>query len=235
MSQTETQTECKRCGQCCLHGGPALHGRDMKLLEDGKIERKHLITYLKGELLKDPVSGSIMPLNEELVKLKTLPGTTTCVFYVQDTSTCAIYARRPAECRAQKCWDPDKLLAMYEVDRLQRRSIVNQAGGLGELMNEHEEKCGRKRIQQLSRKVGSDEAAENELLELLKYDEAMRDLVSERIRIPRDDLEFYFGRPVAMILPTFGVKVQRYGGSFKLTKLENPVPEQDSTSAGSES
>ena len=215
-----TQNSCERCGQCCLHGGPALHGRDKKLLEDGTIERKHLITYLAGELLKDPVSGTVIPLESEIVKLKMAPGSSACIFYVNESNSCTIYAKRPAECRAQKCWDPEKLLAMYESDRLERGHLVSADAAMAELIREHGERCGRKRIQQLSRKVGTDGKAAQELEEMLKYDEALRDLVAEKASIPRDLLDLYFGRPVALILPTFGLKARLVGGRYAITRIE---------------
>ena len=219
------KTACDRCGQCCLGGGPALHGRDRKAIEDGFISRGQMVAYLAGELLRDPATGGVLPLVEEVIKLRTAPGTTTCIFYAPEGGSCAIYDRRPAECHAQKCWDPDKLLAMYEQDRLSRSDLVQADSALGELMAEHESRCGRKRMQQLAQRVESDQEALGELLAMLRFDEAIRDLVAEKAGVSREHMEFYFGRPVALVLKTFGLKLKRVGGNYTIIRDDTGTKE----------
>jgi branched-chain amino acid transport system substrate-binding protein len=64
-----TPTTCRRCGRCCLQGGPALHRADLPLIGDGGIPLERLITIRRGELADNPVAGGVRATRVELVKI----------------------------------------------------------------------------------------------------------------------------------------------------------------------
>jgi hypothetical protein len=69
MSTMTTPTTCRRCGRCCLQGGPALHRADLPLIGDGGIPLERLITIRRGELADNPVAGGVRATRVELVKI----------------------------------------------------------------------------------------------------------------------------------------------------------------------
>lgn len=93
---------CRRCGACCLKGGPALHREDLPLLASAAITRSRLVTLCPGELAFIPQAAdqggglagqigmlSLAPLSHDVIKIKGVgakngsPGQNswTCVFY----------------------------------------------------------------------------------------------------------------------------------------------------------
>ena len=110
-------SSCKRCGQCCRLGGPVLHKDDLSLLDRLDAPAKEtvpfgmadLVTLRTGELVRDDVLGTLTPLEGECVKLAPSRGRTDweCRFLVRMPDAlpgrdagCAIYGRRPSQCRA---------------------------------------------------------------------------------------------------------------------------------------
>lgn len=101
-------SNCRRCGICCLKGGPALHQEDLSLLEKVTIKRSQLVTLCVGELAfvpqpaaeinssSDPSDSlSLQPLSHEVIKIKwkgvpqaysSTQNIWTCVFFQSATS-----------------------------------------------------------------------------------------------------------------------------------------------------
>ena len=142
---TMQKNHCKQCGICCQKGGALLHKNDLKLVEQEVIRFEHLVTLRVGELVHDPVYNKLIPLEEEVVKIR---GTEErqypwhCIFH-KDKS-CSLYPLRPSQCEALFCTDTSALEAIYHVDRLTRHNIfqVKQESRMWlELANAHEEEC----------------------------------------------------------------------------------------------
>ena len=223
MDETGKRTECERCGTCCCKGGPTLHEADLALVEQGVIALDQLFTLRKGEIVENQIQGERMFLDEELVKVKGTGGKWTCVFFREEDTSCSIYGNRPQECRAFKCWDTAELEALYEKDRVTRQDLYTRAGWELDLAAEHERRCSLVRLRELgvalvkARKAGEDRTAiQNELLEMVRYDEALRDLTSDRAGLSRESLDCLFGRPLVDVAVGFGLHFQRIGGVFKL-------------------
>lgn len=121
---------CRRCGTCCKKGGPTFHQADQPLIENGIIPIRYLYTIRKGEWVHDPIRGSILPVNAELIKIKSKDGKGICTFYDDRNGTCQIYTHRPIECQLLTCWDTNALEAMYEKNRLSRRDLLANMAGL---------------------------------------------------------------------------------------------------------
>ncbi len=230
----ETWT-CRRCGECCRRGGPALHEQDLPLITDVVLPLDALLTLRRGELARDQVQGALAPLEEEIVKLKPQGTGWTCGKLHMLDNMCAIYENRPAECRAMVCEDTAELEAMYAQDRITRADVIGQGTPLAELVETHEERCSVALLRRLAEcfldaeKEQKAQAADA-ILEIIAYDRAVRELAREKGQIRSGMLDFLFGRPVERILPGVGLRVQRAGG--KLTLVAAPVEEAVANLAG---
>jgi len=214
---------CRRCGQCCAKGGPALHAQDVDCFGTDGLSMEHLLTLRPGELVHDQPTGKILQLDGELVKIRDAETGSACCFYAPADKSCAIYPRRPAECRALECAAPEPLKEMYEKDRLSRRDLLPEGHPLLELLEAHDEKCSPYRLSELADKVlaSGDEAAVSEIGEMLAYDQEIRSQVTRRAGLPEGADLFLFGRPLTPVLTGFGLRVEQSGSSLRLSK--NPL------------
>ncbi|WP_027177464.1 YkgJ family cysteine cluster protein [Maridesulfovibrio bastinii] len=206
--------KCRQCGTCCRKGGPALHVQDLELLKnkDG-IDLTDLVTLRKGEMVYDQPVGAVIPLEQEIIKIKGTDGEWICSFFTPEGNTCGIYNKRPLECQLLFCEDPEPLLEVYSVDRLTRTDILPQGHPLVELIAEHDKKCPMDRVAEICSEIVNAEGEEqknqknlhHELLEMVSYDLSIRDLVVEKAGIPKNSLDFFFGRSLLRIIPSFGI------------------------------
>lgn len=218
MTESETSSGCRRCGLCCSKGGPALHDEDAALV-GGALPMERLTTLRLGELVFDQPLGKVIPLVEEIVKVRSVPGGTACSFYDAASHACGIYAGRPLECRAQLCDDEERLKAVYEKDRLTRRDLLPEGHPLLELVEEHDARCSVRRLSGLARRVaGDDREALEEVGAILAYDAELRRVVPEKTGLPAEAMEFLFGRPLERVLAAIGLDVRHEDGRTVLRK-----------------
>jgi len=198
---------CRRCGQCCLKGGPTLHREDLPLLGPGGIRRAQLVTLRRGETVRENVAGGLVRLESEVVKVAGLGQAPACLFHDHAARACLIHARRPAECRALFCEDTSALESLYRRDRLTRGDILDQGGGLWELVSFHDRTFPADMASELSRKaaVGRREAFDS-LVELSRAEESFRRAFMEKTGIESLELDFYFGRSLARVCAPFGMR-----------------------------
>ena len=212
-------SSCRCCGTCCKKGGPALHGADRPLIESGTILLRHLYTIRVGERVFDPIRGGILPLTSEVIKIKSGANSSICTFYDGHNRKCRVYAQRPIECQLLECWNTRAIEKMYERDRLTRKDILEDVNGLWELVADHEQRCGYRRLGDLiSRlKKGQNKKLVAELGEMINYDSQLRQLVLEKCQIESEMRDFLFGRPLEINIEMFGVHLHRDAGKIKLT------------------
>lgn len=215
--------ECKQCGTCCRKGGPALHTQDLPLLrESGDIDLTDIVTLRKGELAYDQPEAAVIPLQEEILKIKGAGGSWTCKFLAISSQVCRIYKNRPLECQVLFCGDPDPLLKIYDKDRITRRDILPEGHPVLELIEEHDNKCAPQKMADLAAQVLEDwsgkENLKSSLLEMLVYDKSVRDLMTEKSGMPEEAMDFFFGRPLSVILRGYGIIATPNGNSFSLRK-----------------
>ncbi len=102
-------SNCRRCGICCLKGGPALHQEDLALLKNATIKRSQLVTLCVGELAFTPQpaaeinsssnpsdSLSLQPLSHEVIKIKG-KGVPQAYPHTQNIWTCVFFQSATAE------------------------------------------------------------------------------------------------------------------------------------------
>ncbi len=210
------QNHCRRCGNCCRQGGPALHTQDLELVRSGRLPVRSLITVRKGELAYNPILEKICPVGVELVKIRGTGRQWDCCFY-DEKRGCTIYEDRPRACRVLKCWDTEKILALVEKETLTRFDILKEDDPLVAVIREHERICPCPDFEYL--RQNREKLTDREKRELEKR---VRNDLRFRARIIEDfDLDlnqelFYFGRPLFHLLQPLGIGFSESDGEIHL-------------------
>jgi len=212
MSLTPHISQCQRCGTCCRKGGPTLHLEDQALVESGRIPLKHLFTIRQGEPAFDNVAGVIAPAVTDIIKLKGIwEGSEVCCFYDPGPKGCRIYADRPSECRALKCWDTQEIESLYNCRRLTRRRLLSRVEGLWDMVQDHQQRCDYGHVADLAadlKRTSSAAESQKKLLELIRYDESLRQITCEKAGLDPEMLPFLFGRPLSFTIEMFQLKLK---------------------------
>lgn len=204
---SSAEKQCRKCGECCKGGGPALHLEDLALITSGKLAVSDLITIRKGELAHNPLTGKIQPAAVELVKIVGSGKQWQCCYYDSEQG-CTIYHYRPVGCRLLKCWDTDDILGLVEKDTLGRLDIVTDNVPLIALITNHEELCPCTGLQSiLDEKVSLSQEQKKELETRVRNDLQFRKKVLEEFDFSLREELFYFGRPFFQLLQPLGVRV----------------------------
>ncbi len=211
MLKKETIAECIRCGTCCMKGGPALHDEDKQIIDQGDIPLTALYTIRKGELARDNVSGGMIRLHAEIIKIKSRPDSSACIYFNDTDASCKIYDNRPVECRTLECWNTKKIESIYAQNRLTRCLVLKTVEWLTDLVQTHEAECSLDRIQVLVKnRESGDSTATCGLSEIINYDFHLRNLAAEKGKIAPDMHDFLFGRPLSELFShQFGVKIEK--------------------------
>lgn len=202
------QDSCQQCGQCCLNGGPALHGPDLELIQSGRIPQSDLITLRKGEMAHNPVVGKVQPLEQELVKLKGTGRQWNCCYFDTSCNTCSVYGHRPLACRVLKCWEPKALLELVNRDTLTRLDILGENDPLWKLIVEHDAMFPCPDLLSLpSWAADENGTSRQDLQNMVNGDVTFRDKIAKEYALKVSDELFYFGRPLFQLLQPFGIRV----------------------------
>jgi Fe-S-cluster containining protein len=208
---THPQIECQRCGTCCQKGGPALHLADQALVESGAIALRQLFTIRQGEPAYDNVSGALTPAVTDIIKVAgSRSSASPCAFYDPQRKQCRIYENRPTECQALNCRDTRKIERIYKTRRLTRRHLLAKVEGLWDLVRDHQEHCDYAFISELAmqlRRERRPQQAQQQLLELIHYDEALRKSTVAHAGHTAEMLEFLFGRRLSFTIRMFQLKL----------------------------
>ena len=214
MSQ---QKECKRCGVCCENGGPALHGKDLPLIEKGLLTFDNLITIRKGELAHDPVSNSIEAVKAEFIKITGSKGSWACTFYDAEQKGCSIYGHRPIACGILKCWDTKEILALAGTDLLSRLDILKDDNPLKKRLIEHETLFPLSNLRLISQTISrSSKTTIKKLERICNKDIAHRIQSVDVFHLSIAQELFYFGRPIFELLHPIGFTIKETVSGIKL-------------------
>ncbi|MBW1846434.1 MAG: YkgJ family cysteine cluster protein [Deltaproteobacteria bacterium] len=218
MKSSNVISECQQCGVCCEKGGPAFHRADKPLVEKGIILSKYLFTIREGEPAHENVKGGLTRVPSDIIKIKGKGDAWRCVFLDEMDKSCRIYENRPVECRALKCWDTKDIEKIYLRDLLYRKDLISGMGGIWELVEDHQQRCDYGLIETLSRlfKDSNDKDAEERILEMIRYDAHLRELIVKKGNMDKETLDFLFGRPLLKTITMFGLIVQQDGGQWCL-------------------
>lgn len=213
---TTNQVTCRKCGNCCEKGGPALHSQDLELIRRGKIPISSLITIRKGELVHNPLAGKIQPVSVELVKIVGTGRLWNCWYYNKD-SGCTVYSDRPHACRILKCWDTSEILDLVEKDTLSRLDILSGDDPLIPVILEHERLCPYKDLQFIQDNSGQlTTEYKNELEKRVRSDLRFRTRVTGDFQLKVSEELFYFGRPFFQLLEPLGIRISETSSGIHL-------------------
>jgi len=193
-----------------MKGGPTLHKEDKKILLEGHISYQHLVTIRKGEPAFTPLSDKPEPVKQELVKIAGKGKTWECLFYGKKESSCAIYEKRPLECRLLKCWDTSDILSITGKDTITRADIISQDDPITKFIERHEKKCSVLMAENLISAVmkkNSDSISLVKLTALVQQDLAIRSKAISEFGLSVETELFFFGRPMFKILNSQGISV----------------------------
>ena len=119
---------CRRCGTCCLLGGPTLMLSDAALLVSGTLTLEALVCLRAGEWARDDSRKALRPLEGERLKIAGPGGRVhpwRCRYYREGVG-CGIYEQRPAQCTALFCMDTGPLeILLAKGSHLGRYAALN--------------------------------------------------------------------------------------------------------------
>jgi hypothetical protein len=197
---------------------------DRRLVDDGLIPARHLVTIRAGERVRDNIHGRLVLSDQEMIKVKGSGGTWACVCFDPQTCGCRIYDHRPSQCIAQKCWAPSELEALAADRRLTRKDLLSNVPGLWHLIDNHESRCDYRRIPSIAETLHhapGDRSAAEPLVEMVSYDQAIRRVLVESGSAQEDMLDFLLGRPMKHTLDGFGFVVKTTGDRTSITFSHN--------------
>ncbi|MDD2464951.1 MAG: YkgJ family cysteine cluster protein [Desulfobulbus sp.] len=201
--------QCRRCGACCMQGGPALHGPDLALLHGGHLQPEDLITVRRGELAVQPLRGEPEPVVSEFLKLTGKHGSWCCAFYDEADKGCRRYTHRPMACGLLNCTDTTPLLALAGKDLLSRFDCIAADDPLLPLVREYEGLCPCPDLQAIrdclcAGKMPAEQLAELEAL--VCCDLNFRGRITAEFALSLGRELFYFGRPIFQLFGPLGLE-----------------------------
>lgn len=219
----ERGQSCVRCGECCGKGSPALLSPDLGLFSREVLTWNDVYTLRSGEKATTR-EGEVTNLQEERLKVREVPGSRQCWFYVAATQTCRIYEDRPEQCRRQNCWgEPPDPPSAEEL--LQRRHLFAGVPEVWALIQEHQGRCDCSTVARLLANLGSDqEEPGNALFEALHFDHYLRQMLIDDWDLTPAATELLLGRPLSDFLETYGLQATLTPeGVFRLESRQQPA------------
>jgi Fe-S-cluster containining protein len=200
----ERGQSCVRCGECCTIGSPTLLGDDLGLFSREILTWNDVYTLRAGEKATNR-EGEVVPLAEERLKIREVPGSRQCWFYLAPTQTCRIYENRPEQCRRQNCWGQAPEPPAPE-ELLQRRHLFTGVPEIWKLIQEHQSRCDCAAVARVLAEVGSGrEQAGEALFEALHFDHYLRQMLIDDWELTPAATKLLLGRPLSDFLETYGI------------------------------
>ena len=177
-----------------------MHSEDRPLLVEGLLRPKDLVTYRKGELALNPVTGELITLSSEMIKICGIDLEGQCIYFSQSDNACTIYEKRPLECRLLKCWDTQPIEQLFLKDLLNRGDVIPPGSLLADLIKSYEKAFPVGLLADISMSLIKDEDDRSEeKSRLLESDKSFRRMACDRLGIDQQSCNFFFGRPVSLL------------------------------------
>lgn len=203
------QTSCRRCGTCCINGGPALHGDDLALVKDHRLAQGDLIAIRQGEPVVSPLSNGVEPARTELIKISGRGESWACRLFDQSQNACGIYGHRPLECRLLKCWRPSALTEVIYRDCLRRQDILPEDEELRGLIALQEEHCSFADLDRLAKEFAEENGTRplSEIARIVTLDLRIREHAIQSRGLRLEEELLVFGRPMFKSLPYYRLRI----------------------------
>ena len=210
--------ECTNCNECCKKGGPAFHLEDKHLIESATIPMTSLFTIRQGEPILDNVKDSIIHAETDIIKIKGKGKSWVCVYLDEKEKNCSIYQNRPLECQALKCWNTDEIESLYQKDRLTRKDLISGVEGLWEFIEDHQQKCSYGKLAALIKnfQANKSDKIQESILEMIKYDLAIRPMMVDKGKLDRESLDFLLGMSIIETIGRYGVDIVKENDSYRI-------------------
>jgi len=206
-----------RCGECCERSSPTLLAADLPLFQQEVLTWNEVYTLRAGEQVTDR-EGKPAVLKEERLKIREVPGSRQCWFYLAATGSCRIYDQRPEQCRRQQCWGEPAPPPRVE-ELLNRRSLLGQVSEVWDIIEAHEARCASSIILEALEEVAAGRAESGDLLfEALHFDHYLRQMLQRDWGLSQEAAEMLLGRPLPEFLGQHGITpVLNAEGVFELS------------------
>ena len=191
------------------------------LIEKGIILSKYLYTIRKGERSYDNVKGCFIFATSDIIKIKSRPGSLTCIFFNETDHACTIYTNRPLECRVLKCWDTREIERIYAKNRLIRKDLVSTIAGLWDLIDDHQRRCSYEKLDRRLKLLDGNQKddALHDILAIVRYDTQIRKLVVQKGNLDPQIVDFLFGRPITETIIQYGFELQQEGDTYRIVPI----------------
>jgi Fe-S-cluster containining protein len=195
---------CVRCGECCGKGSPTLLTADLALFQQDTLTWNEVYTLRAGEQVTSR-DGQVTTLKEERLKVREVPGSRQCWFYLAASRSCRIYENRPEQCRRQNCWgEAPRPPAAAQL--LSRRDLLAAVPEVWDLVCAHQERCNCTMVlQALAALDGGQEEAAEPLFEALHFDHYLRQMLLDDWELSPAAIELLLGRPLTEFLKGHGL------------------------------
>jgi len=215
-----TKTACERCGECCRRDTPVILKDDIGLLTKGIISEKEIYTIREGEKMRSSIDGDTYYSSMELIKIRPIFGSFTCLFY-DPQEGCTIYEHRPTVCRQYECWSQNITITGLEKRRLTRTDLFDGIELIKEAIKKHEENCSLIKFNDLidELKKGKEENVDK-IAEMILYDSSLRDWMKEKLSLSEEVLPLLFGRTLFEITPFYGLIIEKEGENFIIKVMQ---------------
>lgn len=180
-----------------------MHVQDRPLVLAGSLVLRDLVCIRQGELVLDPRQNNLVPVNQEILKIRGNRSSWSCIYFDSDTSGCTIYTHRPAECHALSCMDASSLFKVMDTPYLGRFDLVGSGSALGECIVEHEGLFPVPRAMtwaQAWKTMARGGSTQDQLRAMVRHEWSFRQIFAARVQAHDDDLWVYFGRPLWLVL-----------------------------------
>jgi len=208
---------CVRCGECCELSSPTLLAPDLALFQQEVLTWNEVYTLRPGEQVTSR-EGQATTLAAERLKIREVPGSRQCWFYLAATRSCRIYEQRPEQCRRQQCWAEEAQAPLPE-ELLTREALLSAVPEVWELVQAHQERCGLRRVLEALGKLETEpDTAGEALFDALHFDHYLRQMLQDDWELSAGAIDFILGLPLTQFLRDHGINASLTPeGTFRLT------------------
>jgi hypothetical protein len=107
------------------------------------------------------------------------------------------------------CWNPDNFQSLEGRRFLSRKDLMNPDDPLIPLIESHGKRCDLSQLHEVLGRIRKGGAfSQQEVLDMLLFDQHLREFLQEKQGLGGEHLEFLFGRSLKAMLPVFGLQLE---------------------------
>jgi hypothetical protein len=104
---------------------------------------------------------------------------------------------------------------------LTRKDLLSNAEGLWDLVEDHQKQCSYEKLTLFIDilKKGQKDKALKGILDIIKYDTQIRELVVQKGGLDPEMTDFIFGRPITETIRVYGFKIKKQNDNYRLIPM----------------